>query len=64
MAFRPLQRLIKQIREFEASKFNTQLDGSDQPEEVQVLVAQFNGLLTRLALAYDQLENFNANVAR
>ena len=38
-------------------------DDRDQPQELRPLIAQFNALLDRLAVAYQQMEAFNADVA-
>ncbi len=63
LGLRPVRQLVRQTRDLSAERLHQQLDGSAQPEELQPLIAQFNDLLSRLALAYDQLEGFNADVA-
>lgn len=59
----PVRDLAEQIRTLTADTLHRQLDGSGQPEELEPLIDQFNGLLTRLDRAYEQLESFNADVA-
>jgi two-component system heavy metal sensor histidine kinase CusS len=59
----PLQKLVDQTCEVHAAQLDRRLDGSEQAEELQPLVAQFNALLDRLAVAYRQMESFNADVA-
>lgn len=63
LGLRPLQQLELQARRLAASSVAQTLDGSAQPQELQPLIAQFNALLGRLGLAYEQLEGFNADVA-
>ncbi len=62
-ALRPLRELVEQTRGLAADSLHRRLDGSAQPEELEPLIAQFNELLARLHLAYEQLEGFNADVA-
>ena len=59
----PLRDLVNQTRQLAADTLHRRLDGSAQPEELQPVVAQFNELLGRLELAYEQIEGFNADVA-
>ena len=63
LGLKPLQLLVEQTRRLTPSLVNNRLDGSVQPQELQPLIAQFNALLDRLALAYKQMEGFNADVA-
>ena len=63
LGYGPMQRLVDQTSHLAANTLGTQLDGSDQPGELQPLVAQFNALLERLRLAYEQMEGFNSDVA-
>ncbi len=63
LGLKPLQLLVEQTRRLTPSLVNSRLDGSVQPQELQPLIAQFNALLDRLALAYKQMEGFNADVA-
>lgn len=60
---RPVNDLAAQTRELNADSLGSKLDGSAQPTELQPLVMQFNALLERLSLSYEQLEGFNADVA-
>lgn len=62
-ALRPLRALVDQTRLLAADSLHRRLDGSAQPEELEPLIVQFNDLLARLGLAYEQLEGFNADVA-
>lgn len=55
--------LVGQIDQLTASTLKSRLDGSSLPAELQPLVLQFNDLLERLFSSYQQLENFNADVA-
>ncbi len=59
----PVRRLVEQTRGLSAFKLDRRLDATNLPEELSVLVDQFNALLGRLELAYQQLEGFNADVA-
>lgn len=63
LGLRPLRNLVDQTRQLAADTLHRRLDGSAQPEELEPLIAQFNELLGRLELAYEQLEGFNADVA-
>ncbi|MGS0757382.1 histidine kinase dimerization/phospho-acceptor domain-containing protein, partial [Roseateles sp. GG27B] len=63
LGLKPLHLLVEQTRRLTPSLVNSRLDGSVQPQELQPLIAQFNALLDRLALAYKQMEGFNADVA-
>lgn len=63
LGLRPVQHLVDQTRGLAADTLSRRLDGSAQPQELQPLVGQFNGLLERLERSYEQLEGFNANVA-
>lgn len=63
LGLRPLRQLVDQTRQLAADTLHRRLDGSAQPEELEPLIAQFNDLLGRLELAYEQLEGFNADVA-
>ena len=60
---RPVRHLADQTAKLAADTLHHRLDGSTQPAELVPLVMQFNELLTRLERAYEQLENFNADVA-
>lgn len=63
----PLHSLVEQTRQLGAQDLSRdwqkRLDDSNQPQELRPLVAQFNALLERLAVAYRQMEAFNADVA-
>lgn len=59
----PLHKLVDQTRRVHALRLDRRLDGSEQAEELQPLIAQFNALLDRLDVAYRQMESFNADVA-
>lgn len=59
----PLHKLVAQTRQVRATDMERRLDGSGQAEELQPLIQQFNELLDRLAVAYRQMEAFNADVA-
>ena len=63
----PLHSLVEQTRQLGAKDlthdWQTRLDDSNQPQELRPLIAQFNALLERLAVAYRQMEAFNADVA-
>lgn len=63
LGLRPVRQLVEQTRQLSAERLHHRLDGSAQPQELQPLITQFNDLLGRLSLAYDQLEGFNADVA-
>lgn len=59
----PLRQLAAQTGRLGADTLARRLDGRDQPAELQPLIVQFNALLDRLAMAYAQMEAFNADVA-
>lgn len=59
----PLDELLDQTRQVNALRLDRRLDGRGQAEELQPLIAQFNALLGELAVAYKQMEFFNADVA-
>ncbi|WP_431264593.1 heavy metal sensor histidine kinase [Roseateles chitinivorans] len=59
----PLRALVRQTAAVRADRLELRLDGRDQVEELQPLIAQTNELLDRLAQAYRQMESFNADVA-
>lgn len=59
----PLHQLVEQTRQVSALRLDRRLDGSGQAQELQPLIAQFNVLLGELAVAYRQMESFNADVA-
>ncbi|MBN6746265.1 heavy metal sensor histidine kinase, partial [Acidithiobacillus sp. MC2.1] len=59
----PLRDLVRQTASLNASKLDSRLDGSGQPDELQPLLAQFNALLERLEAAYAHMEAFNVDVA-
>lgn len=63
LGLRPLRDLVNQTRQLAADTLHRRLDGSAQPDELEPLIAQFNELLGRLELSYEQLEGFNADVA-
>jgi two-component system heavy metal sensor histidine kinase CusS len=54
---------VEQTRSLSAQELHRRLDDSHQPQELRPLIAQFNALLDRLAVAYQQMEAFNADVA-
>ena len=63
----PLHSLVEQTRQLDAQDLSRdwqkRLDDTDQPQELRPLINQFNALLERLAVAYRQMEAFNADVA-
>lgn len=59
----PLHQLVVQTQRVTADTLERRLDGSEQPAELQPLIAQTNALLNRLSAAYTQMEAFNADVA-
>ena len=59
----PLHSLVEQTRQLGAQDLSRRLDDTDQPQELRPLIKQFNALLERLAVAYRQMEAFNADVA-
>ena len=63
VGLRPVRHLADQTARLAADTLHHRLDGSAQPAELVPLVTQFNELLTRLERAYEQSENFNADVA-
>lgn len=63
LGLKPLRLLVDQTRSLTAQDLHRRLDDSHQPQELRPLIAQFNALLDRLAVAYQQMEAFNADVA-
>ena len=59
----PLHSLAEQTRQLGAQDLSRRLDDTDQPQELRPVIKQFNALLERLAVAYRQMEAFNADVA-
>ncbi len=59
----PLRELSKQLDAMTPARPEVQLEGSGQPSELRPLVEHFNAQLSRAAVAYRQLEGFNADVA-
>ena len=60
---KPVGGLVAQTRQLAVTNLSQRLDGSAQPDELRPLVDQFNEVLHRLQLAYEQVEAFNADVA-
>ena len=60
---RPLAHLQQQVESLDIGQLTQRLDATEQPEELQALVRQFNALLQRIQAAYAQLDGFNADVA-
>lgn len=63
LGLKPMRLLVDQTRSLTAQDLHRRLDDSHQPQELRPLIAQFNALLDRLAVAYQQMEAFNADVA-
>ncbi|MGL4615872.1 MAG: heavy metal sensor histidine kinase [Shewanella sp.] len=63
IGLKPLRSLVNQTRSLSAQDLHRRLDDVNQPQELRPLIAQFNALLDRLAIAYQQMEAFNADVA-
>jgi len=55
--------LVQQLHQISVNTLESRLDGKQQPLELQPIVTHFNELLDRLNSSYQQLENFNADVA-
>ena len=60
---RPLLDLASQTRAIDVRRLDHRLSLSEPVEELQPLIDQFNGLMTRVERTYVQLEGFNADVA-
>ncbi|BEU96263.1 heavy metal sensor histidine kinase [Acidovorax sp. DW039] len=63
LGLRPVRQLAGQLRSLSASNLGQRLNMAGQPAELAPFLEQFNGLLERLDLAYQQLEGFNADVS-
>lgn len=63
LSLAPLRLLAEQTSQLSAQDLQRRLDDTGQPQELRPLIAQFNALLERLAVAYRQMEAFNADVA-
>jgi two-component system, OmpR family, heavy metal sensor histidine kinase CusS len=59
----PVRALAEQTRQLATLSLGERLDTQGSPDELVLLVDQFNELLNLLEKAYLQLESFNANVA-
>lgn len=59
----PVQHLVEQTKLLGATNLRQGFDGSAQPDEFRPLAEQINQLLSRLDMAYRQMESFNADVA-
>lgn len=59
----PVRNLAEQTRQLATLSIGDRLNTQGIPDELVLLVNQFNELLDRLEKAYLQLESFNANVA-
>lgn len=59
----PLRDIVGRIRQTSASKLNTRLVPEGVPRELGDLVASFNEMLGRVDRAFQQLSNFNADIA-
>lgn len=59
----PVRSLAEQTRQLATLAIGERLNTQGIPDELVLLVDQFNDLLSRLEKAYLQLESFNANVA-
>ncbi|OJT44494.1 heavy metal sensor histidine kinase [Serratia plymuthica] len=63
VALRPVSALSDQAHHLAPGDHGQRLDTGALPEELQQLASSFNGVLTRQAIAWRQLESFNADVA-
>lgn len=63
LALAPIGTLVRKTQTLGADSLHERLDTTDQPNELQPLISQFNQLLSRLEQAYEQQEGFNADVA-
>lgn len=59
----PVRTLADQTQNLAISSLDKRLETGRIPDELKILVDQFNGMLDRLQKAYQQLEGFNADVA-
>lgn len=62
-SLRPLHELASKTRAIDVSRLDQRLSLDEPVEELQPLIDQFNGLMTRVERTYVQLEGFNADVA-
>lgn len=62
-SLRPLLDLASQTKAIDARRMGQRLSLAEPVEELQPLIDQFNGLMTRVERTYVQLEGFNADVA-
>lgn len=63
IGLRPVNALSKQAQQLAPGDHGQRLNTAALPEELQQLAASFNGVLERQAIAWRQLESFNADVA-
>lgn len=63
LGLRPLNRLSAEARALRPSALSQRLSMAALPVELEDLATSFNGALARLEGAYNQLEDFNADVA-
>lgn len=63
IGLRPVGALSQQAHQLAPGDHTQRLDTCRLPDELQPLAAAFNGVLERQAIAWRQLESFNADVA-
>ncbi len=59
----PLHNIVAQIRQTSASEFNARLSPDEVPRELTDLAVSFNEMLERMAVAFQRLSNFSADIA-
>ena len=63
IGMRPVNKLSEQAHHLAPGDHGQRLDTATLPDELQKLAIAFNGVLERQAIAWQQLESFNADVA-
>lgn len=59
----PLRRVTETARDLSAQQLGQRLDAGDAPAEVREHVEAFNGMLARLAAAFQRLGDYSADIA-
>ena len=59
----PLHRISEEIKDINAEQLNRRLDAQHVPADLEELVQSFNGMISRVEKAFQQLSQFSADIA-